>query len=104
MFDSCRAHLQRWEYRVVTWPEGRYTAMLNEYGAEGWELVTVAHDIRTVPERREGGGLPVPGLGKLGQAAQAVSKLGESEGGEEPAPGSTTTTFFWVLRRPLDDD
>jgi hypothetical protein len=46
----------------------------------------------------------VPGLGKLGQAAQAVSKLGESEGGEEPAPGSTTTTFFWVLRRPLDDD
>jgi hypothetical protein len=107
MFESCRAHLQRWEYRVVTWPEGRYTAMLNEYGAEGWELLTVAHDIRTVPDRRDGGGLPVPpGLGKLGQAAQAVSRLGEgeSQAGDEPAPGSITTTFFWVLRRPLDDD
>ena len=107
MFESCRAHLamQRYEFRVVSVPEGRYTSMLNEYGADGWELVTVAHDIRSTPERREGGGLPVPpGLGRLGQAAQAVSKLGDGENGDEPEPGSITTTLLWVLRRPIEDD
>jgi len=63
----------------------------------------VAHDIRTVPERRDSGGLPMPsGLGKLGQAAEAVSKLGESNDGDAPEPGSITTTLLWVLRRRLD--
>jgi hypothetical protein len=79
--------------------------MLNQYGADGWELAGVAPDIRTVPERRDaGGGIPMPpGFGKLGQAAQAVSKFGETESSDAPAPGSVTTTFLWVLRRPLDD-
>jgi hypothetical protein len=95
--------VQRWEYRVVSFPEGQYTVMLNQYGAEGWELAGVAPDVRTVPERPDGG-IPMPiGLGKLGQAAQAVSKLGETESRDAPAPGSVTTTFLWVLRRPLDD-
>ena len=96
--------MQQWEFRVVSFPQGQYTAMLNQYGADGWELVTVAHDIRTVPEKRDGGGgLPMPsGLGRLGQAAEAVSKLGDSDNGDAPEPGSITTTLLWVLRRPLD--
>jgi hypothetical protein len=97
--------MQRWEYRVVSVPDGRYTSMLNEYGGEGWELVHVAHDIRSAPLQQEGGGgLPVPpGLGRIGQAA---SKLSELEGRDPaaPEPGSIGTTLLWVLRRPLDDD
>ena len=87
-------------------PPGQYTATLNEYGAEGWDLVTVAHDVRTVSERREGGsGLPMPpGLGKLGQAAEAMSRFGETESSDLPEPGTVTTTLLWVLRRPLADD
>ncbi len=97
--------VQRWEFRIVSLPPGQYTATLNEYGAEGWDLVTVAHDVRTVPERREGGGLPMPpGLGKLGQAAEAMSRLGETESRDLPEPGTVTTTLLWVLRRPLSGD
>jgi hypothetical protein len=98
--------VQRFEYRVVSFPEGQYTAMLNRYGAEGWELAGVAPDVRTVPERQKGSGVPMPpGLGKLGEAAQAVTKLGgETDSHDEPEPGSVTTTFLWVLRRPLEDD
>ena len=89
---------------MISFAEGQYTAKLNEYGAEGWELVGVAPDVRTVPERRDGG-LPMPpGFGKLGQAAQAVSQLGEPQGTDGPEPGTVTTTFLWVLRRPLDDE
>jgi hypothetical protein len=95
--------VQRWEYRVVSFPEGQYTAMLNQYGADGWELAGVAPDVRTVPERRDGGMPMPPGLGKLGQAAQAVSKFGETETSGAPEPGSVTTTFLWVLRRPVED-
>jgi len=77
--------------------------MLNEYGAEGWELVAVTSDVRTVPQRKDGGvGVPIPGLGKLGQAAQAVSKLGDAAVPDAPEPGSVTTTLLWVLRRPLE--
>jgi hypothetical protein len=32
-----------------------------------------------------------------------VSKFGETENSDAPEPGSVTTTFLWVLRRPLDD-
>ena len=96
--------MQRFEFRIISLPPGRYTATLNEYGAEGWDLVTVAHDVRTVPTRKESSGLPMPpGLGKLGQAAEAVSKFGESESADEPEPGTVTTTLLWVLRRPLED-
>lgn len=96
--------MQRFEYRVVSFAEGTYTAMLNQYAAEGWELVDLAPEIRTVPARRDAGGLPVPGLGKLGQAAQAVTKFGETDDPDAPEPGSVTTALLWVLRRPLDDD
>jgi hypothetical protein len=96
--------VQRWEFRVLSLPDGSYTSTLNAYGAEGWELVTVAHDVRTVPPRRDTGLPTPPGLGKLGQAAQAVSRLGEIGEPEGPEPGTVTTTLLWVLRRPLDDD
>jgi hypothetical protein len=96
--------LQRWEYRVVSVPDGQYTSMLNEYGEDGWELVSVAHDVRSVPEQQREGGLPVPpGLGKLGQAASRLSEL-EGRDASGPEPGSVTTTLLWVLRRPLDDE
>ena len=78
--------------------------MLNDYGRDGWELVTVAPDVHAAPERRESG-LPVPpGLGKLGEAASRIGELGDGDRG--PEPGSTTTTLLWVLRRPLyvDDE
>jgi hypothetical protein len=96
--------VQRWEYRVVSVPDGRYTSMLNEYGSEGWELVSVAHDVRSVPEQQREGGLPVPpGLGKLGQAASKLSEL-EGRDASAPEPGSVATTLLWVLRRRLDED
>lgn len=95
--------MQRWEYRVVSVPDGRYTSMLNEYGSDGWELVHVAHDIRSAPMHQEGGGLPVPpGLGRIGQAASKLSEL-ESRDPAAPEPGSIGTTLLWVLRRPLED-
>jgi hypothetical protein len=95
----------RWEYRVVSVADGRYTDLLNRYAAEGWELQTVAHDVRaTTPATpgQTGNRLPVPpGLGKLGQAA---SKLSELEKGEASAPEPPLTTkLLWVLRRPVED-
>ena len=89
---------------MVTVPEGMYTALLNEYAAEGWELQTVAHDVRMTPERQEGGRLPVPpGLGVLGQAASKLDELGSRES-SEPAPGTITTRIHWVLRRLVEAD
>jgi hypothetical protein len=92
--------MQLYEYRVVTLTDGAFTSSLNDYARDGWELVQVVPDISVVPEKREGGGLPALG-GKLGAAA---SKLKDLEGANEPVPGSITTTFLWVLRRPFEDD
>lgn len=94
--------MQLYEYRVVTLTDGAFTSSLNDYARDGWELVQVVPDISVVPEKREGGGLPMPALGgKLGAAA---SRLKDLEGSSEPVPGSITTTFLWVLRRPFDGD
>jgi hypothetical protein len=92
--------MQRWEYRVVSFADGRYTAPLNEYGAEGWELVSVVNDA-PVPAPTEGGrSLPMPGVvGRAQAAASAIDKLGGS--GDEPAGGPA---LLWVLRRLLDED
>ena len=101
MSVSSRA-LQLYEYRVVSLSDGAFTSSLNDYARDGWELVQVVPDISVVPEKRDGGGLPMPALGgKLGAAA---SKLKDLESSNEPAPGTITTTFLWVLRRPFDDD
>jgi hypothetical protein len=92
--------VQLWEYRVVSLTDGQYTSSLNDYARDGWELVTVVPDVHAVPEQ-SAGGLPMPPLGKFGAAA---SKLKELEGSNDPAPGTITTTFLWVLRRAFDDD
>lgn len=93
--------MQQWEYRVVSLNDGQYTSSLNDYGREGWELVTVVPDVHAVPEKREGG-LPMPGLG--GKFGAAASKLKDLEGQQGLEPGTITTTLLWVLRRPVDDD
>ena len=103
--------VQRWEYRIVSLPKGRYTEALNEYGQEGWELINVASDVRGVapPEPSTGGsgGIPMPrSYGRLEDAAAMVNKLGGGGGAEAATPEpelTTSTTLLWVLRRPLDD-
>ena len=91
--------MQRWEYRVVSLTDGTYTSSLNDYARDGWELVNVVPDVQVVPEKRDGG-LPMPALG--GKVGAAASKLKDLESSNEPVPGSITTTFLWVLRRPFD--
>ena len=95
--------MQRWEYKVVSLREGRYTETLNEYGREGWELVGVASDVRGFETPDPGRTVPMPrAFERLEDAAAKLNKLG----GEPPAaPDPTTSTvLLWVLRRPLDDD
>jgi hypothetical protein len=94
--------VQLYEYRVVSLSDGAYTSSLNDYARDGWELVNVVPDISVVPEKRDGGGLPMPALGgKLGAAA---SKLKDLDSSSEPVPGTITTTILWILRRPFDED
>lgn len=95
--------MQRWEYRVVSVPHGRYTALLNEYAAEGWELQTVAHEINVAPERQERRLPTPPGLGTIGKVASKLGEL-ESAGASTPEPGTVTTRLLWVLRRPVEHD
>ena len=102
--------VQRWEYRIVSLPKGRYTEALNEYGQEGWELISVASDVRGVappePSTGSSSGIPMPrSFGRLEDAAAMVNKLGGSAA-EAAAPEpelTTSTTLLWVLRRPIDD-
>jgi Domain of unknown function (DUF4177) len=83
----------RWEYRVISLADGRYTTALNEYGQDGWELVSV---VENPPKPASASGSSMPGtLGRLEDATSKLTSLGESE-----AP----STLLWVLRRPLDDE
>jgi hypothetical protein len=87
----------------VSLREGHYTEILNQYGREGWELVSVTPDVveARAPDKA-GSGIPVPrALGKLEDAAAKLNKLGADDSSES-APA--TTPLLWVLRRPLDDD
>jgi hypothetical protein len=96
--------VQRWEYKVVSLRDGRYTETLNEYGREGWELVSVASDARDVRGRERGGDLPVPRVfGRLEDAAARLNKLGGADSSEAQA-AAATTSLLWVLRRPLSDE
>jgi hypothetical protein len=96
--------MQRWEYKVVTLREGHYTEALNDSGREGWELVSVASDVRVASEPEQGSGLPMPrALGRLEDAAAKLNKLGSSDAPDAPA-ATTITTLLWVFRRPLDED
>lgn len=93
--------MQRWEYRVVSLRAGTYTASLNAYGLEGWELISVAERGQEPPPAEPGSsGIPLPGtLGRLEDAAARINKLGATD-----ATAEATTNLLWVLRRPLPDD
>jgi Domain of unknown function (DUF4177) len=86
--------MARWEYRVVSFQSG-YTAALNEYGNEGWELVSVVPQ-PPAPSAPQGGGLPMPRtIGRIEEAANKIT--GEAQ------PAAPAITLLWVLRRPLEE-
>jgi hypothetical protein len=92
--------MQRWEYKVVSLKDQQYTASLNEFGDEGWELVNViSEDIAaTSPERTAG--IPMPrALGRIEKAADKLTKLGASDPADE-ASAAATSRLLWVFRRP----
>jgi hypothetical protein len=94
--------MQRWEYRVVSLRDGTYTATLNEYGREGWELVSVTSQFLEAAAP-EGGGLPMPrALGRLEGAAAKLNKLGAGDATDSPV--EATSNLLWVLRRALPED
>jgi len=98
--------MQRWEYKVVSLRDGEYTQALNEYGADGWELVSVAPVVQEAPAAGSSSvpGIPMPRVwSKLGETAAAWNRWEAGEAAA-PEPGSTSTTLLWVLRRPLGDD
>jgi Domain of unknown function (DUF4177) len=96
--------MKRWEYRVVSLRDGHYTETLNEYGRDGWELVSVVSDLHEPPAPRKGSTIPVPrAFGRLEDAAAKLNKLGGADSAEEPAD-TASSTLLWVLRRPLPED
>ena len=95
--------MQRWEYRIVSLRNGTYTASLNEYGREGWELVSVVANDPDVPVPEQRAGLPMPrAFGRLENAANTINKLGGAD--KSDAAADALSTLLWVLRRPLLDD
>jgi len=94
--------VQRWEYRVVSLRDRQYTAALNEYGNDGWELVSVVSEpVAATTERAEG--LPLPrALGRLEAAAGKLDKLGAGDADDPPT--ASGWRLLWVFRRPLGDD
>jgi uncharacterized protein DUF4177 len=95
--------MQRWEYKVISLRKGSYTATLNEYGREGWELVSVVSDDHDVSPSEQGRSIPMPrALGRLEDAAAKLNKLGAA--GSAGSPSDATSTLLWVFRRPLDGD
>ena len=96
--------MQRWEYRVVSLRDQQYTAALNEFGREGWELVSVISEAVAAMSPERSGAFPLPrALGRLEEAADKLTKLGASEPADE-LPTSATSRLLWVFRRPLSDD
>jgi hypothetical protein len=96
--------MQRWEYKVVSLRDQQYTAALNEFGREGWELVSVTSEAVAATSPERSGAFPRPrALGRLEEAADKLSKLGASAPSDELPPG-VTSRLLWVFRRPLSDD
>jgi hypothetical protein len=94
--------MQRWEYRVVSLRDGTYTTTLNDYGREGWELVSVVSQPPESPAPSQEGGMPMPrALGRLEAAAGKLNRLGASDSTEDQA--AAPSALLWVLRRPLPD-
>jgi hypothetical protein len=96
--------MQRWEYKVVSLRGQQYTAALNEFGLEGWELVSVLSEAVEAPSSERSGGIPLPRvLGRLEEAAGKLNKLGAADPDAE-VPTGATSRLLWVFRRPLRDD
>ena len=96
--------MQRWEYRVVSLRDQHYTAALNEFGREGWELVGVTSEAVAATSPERAGAFPLPrALGRLEEAADKLTKLGASDPADEPPTGAASR-LLWVFRRPLSDD
>lgn len=96
--------MQRWEYRVVSLRDRQYTAALNEFGREGWELVSVVSESVAASSPERSGGFPMPrAVGRLEEAAGKLTRLGASEPADEPPTGETSR-LLWIFRRPLSDD
>jgi hypothetical protein len=94
--------MRQWEYRVVSLRDGTYTTTLNEYGREGWELVSVVSQTHESPAASPEGGMPMPrAFGRLENAAAKLNKLGASDSTDEQA--AAPSDLLWVLRRPLPD-
>lgn len=81
--------------------DGSYTATLNEYGREGWELVSVTPAPQEPPPAEQGSGMPMPrSFGRLEDAAAKLNKLGAADSPAEPA--GAASVLVW-LRRPLPE-
>ncbi len=94
----------RWEYRVVSLRDQQYTSALNEFGREGWELVSVISEAVAASSPERSGAFPLPrAFGRLEVAADKLTKLGASDAADE-APTGATSRLLWVFRRPLSDD
>jgi hypothetical protein len=95
--------MQRWEYKVVSLRDQQYTAALNEFGLDGWELVSVVSEALEPASPERSGGIPLPRvLGRLEEAAGKLNKLGAANPDAE-APADATSRLLWVFRRPLSD-
>ncbi|MCW2976273.1 MAG: hypothetical protein JWM06_1554 [Actinomycetia bacterium] len=96
--------MQRWEYRVVSLRDRQYTAALNEFGRDGWELVSVTSEAVEATSPGRSGAIPLPRvLGRLEEAADKLTKLGTADPDAE-APTGATSRLLWIFRRPLSDD
>ena len=96
--------MQRWESKVVSLRDRQYTAALNEFGRDGWELVSVTSEAVEAASSERSGAIPLPRvLGRLEEAADKLTKLGAADPDAEAASGATSR-LLWVFRRPLSDD
>ena len=96
--------MQRWEYKVVSLRGQQYTAALNEFGRDGWELVSVISEAVAARARSAEAAIPLPrAIGRIEEAADKLTKLGAAEPDADAAAGATSR-LLWVFRRPLSDD
>jgi hypothetical protein len=92
--------VQRWEYQVVYLKDRKYTAALNEYGRNGWELVSVVAEAVAPAPPEKARGFPLPRA--IGRLEEAANKIG---GAEAPEPSAASgERLLWVFRRPLSED
>ena len=96
--------MQRWEYKVVSLRGQKYTAALNEFGLDGWELVSVISEAFEATCAERSGGIPLPRVfGRIEDAAGKLNKLGAADPDAEAATGATSR-LLWIFRRQLSDD